>query len=383
MLKKILTITAISVTAVAIIIGAYFLIRKAITVITGPGPEAPETEVAITSNVKTLSDRQIFDYWILKNGATGTSTTEAEFSASSQEIYYLTPSGQFFRAAENEDELIASQAIENLQSIHPSHDGSLVLVQYGNILNPQFSILNIKERSWQPLPLNVRAVDFSPDAKQIVILASANGKDDLIIQDLASQPKSRKLISIYQRGLSLKWITKEKIIMLERPSDRSMGSAWEIEVANGNIKSFAPEIASLYMKWSDSGELSLKYSKDGDAPLLSVVNKNNDLISQLTLTLPDKCTISERVIFCAVPKNTTSINKASLLDSYFKNDLFFDDSIFKYEREGSMSTTSTSYRFAGIIATEGVILDISHPQLGSGGLYVLNRLDQKLYLVGL
>ena len=295
MFKKVIKIIVIVALAAAISYGGYFLFRKTIEVIRGPEVVPPAPVALPQIKPELLSDEEAFDYWILRPSPTSTSTQISQ-------IFYLTADGRILKAQKEKDELIASQPIQDLQSIRPSRDGSLVLVKFGSVISPQFSILNIIERSWQPLPLNVRAADFSPDSAQIALLVSANGKNDLVIQNLkppapqkgkaAPLPTSRRILSLYQKGLNMTWISPEKILLNERPSATVLSSLWQIDIKQGEIDPLINEEQGLLIKWQENEGRGIKYAIQNGTPHLRIVDIQGKIIEELSfgvLPFPAKC----------------------------------------------------------------------------------------------
>lgn len=385
MFKKTIKIIVIAGLAAAATYGGYLLFRETIEVIRGPEvvPQAPVTQPQIKPVV--LSDEEMFDYWIFRPISTSTEQIS--------QIFYLTPQGRILRAQKEPDELIASQPVENLQSISPSRDGSLVLVKFGSVVNPQFSILNVVERSWQPLPLNVRAAALSPDSLQIALLISTNGKNDLVVQDLNPQPpkkgvppkpSSRRILSLYEKGLDMTWVSSEKIFLTERPSSATPSSLWQIDLKNAEIISLVSEELGLIVRWQENEERGIKYSIIENVPRLQIVDTQGKLIDELSfsvLPLPQKCALSGKQLFCAVPeKNGNLREQANLLDAYLKQNFFFGDALYIYIYNEEGLSGGGSYSLFNRIPFENPPVDIKH--LGAFSdktLLFINRLDQKLY----
>lgn len=367
MLKKAITITAIILSAIGVLVGGYYLVVKTVEIITGPEAPAPKVAAPAPDKLKELSDKPVFDYWVVY-------TEETSY-------YYLTSSGEILEAKEDTDNSIAAQPIKDLQALSPSRDGTLVLVSFGSKLFPQWSILNVLDRSWQPLPLNVRSAYFSPDGTQLALLVSTNGKSDLIIQDLALQPKakklaSRKLLSFYQKGLTVQWLAPDKIILAERPSDISPSSIWQVDVKTAALTLLIEGTNGLMVQWSENGARGVKYNTGAEATSrLSVVNNKGETINNLDfITPPDKCVFTLASLFCSVPNlGLSGVELATLLDSYLKKSVYFNDTLYEYRQNSSgaySSTKGTSY---------GKPIDAVHLTALDNELLFINRLDQKLY----
>lgn len=375
MLKKVITIALIIFVAIAVLIGAYYLVVKTVEIITGPEAPAPKPAAVLPDKLKVLSDKEIFDYWV---------TTELNASTSllSVSYYYLTPQGEILEAREDIDNPVATQPIKDLQTIIPSYNGALVLVSFGSRLYPQWSILNVKERSWQPLPLNIRSATFSPDGTQLALLISTDGKSDLIIQDLSAQPKSggklksRKLLSLYQQGLSLLWRASDKIILSERPSDLTKSSAWQVDTKTGGIVPLMENMNGLAVQWSKDGKMGVIYSHyPSQSPILSIIDAKGKTLSTLDfIAPPDKCVFNSERLFCSVPDfRIASYQTSSLLDGYLKKSSYFSDTLYEYRQNAPGFFSSAK----GI--SYGKPIDATHLTALNNQLLFVNRLDQKLY----
>lgn len=373
MLKKILTITIILLMAIGMLVGGYYLVVKTVEIITGPETPGPKAEAPAPDKLKELSDKPVFDYWVVH-------TKETTSTPATTSYYYLTSAGEILEAKEDIDNSIAAQPIKDLQAISPSRDGSLVLVSYGSKLFPQWSILNVLDRSWQPLPLNVRSAHLSPNGTQLALLIATNGKSDLTIQDITLQPKakklaSRKVLSLYQKGLSVQWLMPDKIILAERPSDISASSIWQVDIKTAAIMPLIGETSGLMVQWAENGSRGVKYNTGAEATSrLSVINNKGETINNLNfISPPDKCVFIFDTLWCSIPTAFGGQKLATLLDSYLKKNIYFSDMLFEYRQDSSGAYSSTR----GI--SYGKPIDATHLTVLDNELLFINRLDQKLY----
>lgn len=377
MLKKILTITTIVILGIIALIGGYFLVKKTAEIITGGNPPPTPSATAMPENIKIISDNPVFDYWAHIIPAAASSSAKTEY-------YYITPEGEILEANEKEDTPIATQPITDLQSITPNQDGSRILVAFGNINNPQFSILNIVDRSWQPLPTSVRAADFSPDGTQLALLSSTDGKNDLIIQDLTLQPKAKRLgsktiLSLYEKGLILRWPNQNQIILSDRPSAVILGATWQVDIKKATINSLASDANDSVIQWSKRGTEGIRYIIDQNQnPSISIIDNSGNVTNQLDIiTFPDKCAFAENDLFCSTPNSLGTGSLQDILDTYLQKNAYFEDALYHLKRtaEGNYATQK--------ITAYGRPIDAVHLTPENDKVFFINRLDQKLYSLDL
>lgn len=359
-MKKYLKITAVILILTAIGFGIYYFFKKspvAQDFLSGvfPGTFKAGKEAGVQpiagEKLNTLTQDPIFDYWI--NSKTG-------------DIYYLTPVGQVIRVSGGQEELINSQTLPRLNQVLASNDGTLAIAKFSYPDFPTFSIFDTVTNSWQPLPPNTIAAAWSPNGPEISYV------DDraLKIFNLASK-KTSEIIKLTQKELMLHWRKDSRLFLtsLSGPSAKMM----ILDAKNKTLLPFLEE-NGLVIQWSANDELGIKLNSVNNRPQTSLIDGNGVTLSQLTfVTLPSKCLIEELKIYCAVPKNIGEGLK--LPEDYYKKAVYFDDTFYLINlSDGSVSELKSDLELK---------IDAEHLELRNNQLLFKNRLDSKLYSLGL
>jgi hypothetical protein len=168
-MKK-LTPIIIIVAFLALGVGVYFGWQKAKPYLNPTQTPSPTAEELLKQKIKILSDKEVFDYWL----NTSTSTTE---------INYISPEGKIFKA-NDQNEVISNQVVDNLQAVKASYNGSMVLIKSGSSVSSTFNIFDLQKKVWQPLGTGVTAADWSPTEQKIIYLIDTKtGASNLIIKE--------------------------------------------------------------------------------------------------------------------------------------------------------------------------------------------------------
>jgi hypothetical protein len=373
-MKKIIIILSIVLGILAMLAGVYFAWKKSKEILTPPAPNQQTEGGQITQKenqslpvqkLKIISDQPVFNYFISRNlNNNGTST--------SAEIFYFSQEGKIFKIGENDGpEAISSETIENLQAVKSSPDGKRALVKFGSLTSPKFIIFNAEEKVFELLPENIEAAAFSPDSKKIAYLEKITG--NLVVRGLEGvQLKSVKILSLAQEDFELEWILEGEIFLVPKPSAFYLAPSWSIDINKKTVSLLGEEAASLMIKWSVDGKMGLKFSNQRGS--LTLIDENG--ITQGTLgffTLPDKCFIAEKTIYCAVPE-TLPLN-AVLPDDYLKRNVYFNDSFYQID--------VVQNSLLEILGKTGISLDAVNLNFADNKLFFINRYDNNLYSLDL
>lgn len=359
--KKYLKITAAILVLIAIGFGIYYFFKKSpatqnflSAVFPGTFKTGEETgaQPIAGEKLQAITQDPIFDYWI--NSKTGN-------------IYYLSPVGQVLRISGGQEELVNSQTLSRLNRLTASPDGTLAIAKFSYPDFPTFSIFNTVTNSWQPLPAGTVAATWSPPPAGGQEIAYLDAKS-LKTLNLTNQ-KTAEILKLTQKEAEIHWRPDAKILITNGlPSSELESQIWSINPANKTIAPFLNEVG-LAIKWSDDGKFGLRLKSVNQAPLLGLIDENSQTLAELTfITLPSKCLIKEKKIYCAVPKNLPE--RINLPEDYYKKAVYFEDSFYLIDlNTGGVST---------IFNPESPI-DAEHLELDGDRLLFKNRLDDKLY----
>jgi len=379
--RRIIIIIVIGLCVIAIAVGVYFGWKNARVILNPPAtPSSGEPSAvkiatstapaeALSKKAQAISDQPIFDYWIFNSAST-----------SQAGVFYLANDGKIFQVkGDGQDEVITAEPILNIQSPKSASDGSRVIIQSGDTNSSEFLIFNTALRTFELMPANISAADFSPDGKQIAYLqtASTSALTNLVIKDLiGAKPKTTKILSFNQKGFDLNWTSTNQIILIPKPSAFYSGSIWSVDVKNKTLTLLVGETNGLMVQYSASGKTGLQFSSQtfGTIYKLNLIDNKGAIKANLDFaTLPSKCLISEPQIYCAIPKNIP--DRTILPDDYFKKAVYFSDRFYQINMTDNLSLE--------IFEPVDFAIDAANLKLIDGKLLFINRYDNKLYSVEL
>lgn len=345
----------------------YFLINQAASPTTAVKPETkPTSAEESASQLKIISQEPIFDYW-LASGA--------------QEIFYMNSEGKIAKAGDSQNTYLSEQIIENLNFILPAPDGQKIIAAFGDPRQPQFSVFDLTNNEWSPLPLEIKSAIWSPEGKRLAVVINRNGQSDLVILDLAKylssdfKQKTKSSTTIIKNfslwDLKMEWLTPDEIIFTDKPSNLTMGSAWRLNFAKTTKIAFT-EIVSpgngLMIKWLKN-DLGLKFQNQQS----SLINWAGQIMNNFSITvLPDKCVLMPNSLYCFLFTPTNP--KTNWPDDYLQKAVYTADNLYKFNLNDN--STNPIFVFAPI---EGKIIDAADLKILGNKILFINRYDNLLY----
>ena len=316
-------------------------------------PAVVQQPTVAKKKLTNLTENPIFDYWVNKT---------------SNSIYYIQPAGEVVRITDVV-KITNSQTLNKLNRVIASPDGNYAIAKFNYPNSTSFSLFNTETNSWQPLPPNVISAAWSPDSKQILIL------DDKALKILDIKDfKTKNIISMSQEELNLDWTSASTVVLSFPSSDQLPSSAWSLSLKDKSIVPLATNEYGLVINWSKDGQYGIKFNnvidyQAGKKPLTSLIKSDGQTLVNLSFnTIPSKCLILEKNIYCAVPKNIN--DGVILLDDYYKRSVYFDDSIHLLDLSDGSSKS---------LWQESSNIDADHLEIFNNQLLFKNRLDDKLY----
>ena len=371
-LKKYLKITLILVAAGLIAWLIYFLFREnpVIQNLVNLFPSSEKSGSGLNNGqeniakpkLQSLTENPIFDYWV---------------SQKTGDIYYLNESGQVLKKTSEKEELANSQTINKLNRIEPSSDGTYALAKFNYPQLPTFSVFNTVTGVWQALPANTLAAAWSPSHSTLRVSDPMGSGQEIIYADDKALKildiltgKTKEVLKITQKELELSWLSPSTVLLENQSLAGIPSNFWLLNLTTKNLVPFIQGESGLTIQWSKNREFGIKLNNENRAPRTSLIDKNGStLITFSFVTLPSKCLITEKKIYCAVPKN---INEGILLpDDYYKKSVYFDDDFYLIDLgNGSVNELKTD---------SDLTIDAEHLEISGGKLFFKNRLDDKLY----
>ena len=325
-----------------------------------PAGKAPP----VSGQLKTISGSSIFDYWV---------------ASSTQEIFYVSVEGKIAKINPGgQDVFLSEQLIENLNFVLPSSDSQKTIAAFGNSIQPQFSVFDLTNNNWSPLPLEIKSIAWSPEAKRLVALISQNNQTNLAVIDIAkyltSDAKQKeKAIKVIIKNFTLKdlkmdWLRPDEIIFTDKPSNLAMGSAWRLNLSKLNFDEIVPPGNGLIIKWLKD-DLGLKFQNQKS----SLINWAGQVINDFPfMILPDKCVLKSNSLYCFLFTPTSP--KTNWPDDYFQKSIYTNDGFYKFDLN---NLTAPELVFDP--TTAGKIIDAANLKTLGNKILFINRYDNQLY----
>ncbi len=358
-MKKNLIITASVLMISLIIFGVIFVYNQGKSSTNNLIPttqnQSNPTPTQQSQRVNNITSSPIFDYWM----------------SSDSMMYTINQSGQIQKQTPGAQEVVSTQIISALNRLYSAPDGNKIIARFNYPQHPIFSIFLIGENTWEPLPQNTLAAAWSLDSKKIIYLESKNSGGMIKILDLATR-KTQDVVGFNQRDVALDWIKElELLITINTPSIDFPSSIWSLNLKTKALKPIIREESGLSFIWSKENGVGLKLTSLKQKPILSLIDENFDTLTNLSfVTLPEKCVIAQKQIFCAVPQNIPDGTR--LPDDYYKKAVYFQDNIYRFDLTSGGITTLLENNSTPIDAMQLSIKDGKE-------LFFINRYDSKLY----
>ncbi len=371
MKKQIIKILII-VGAITIIALIFFLIWKKITapptitpppeelpIPTVPAPPTAEPPMIIPDAkiaLKKISSYPVFDFWAVPE---------------TREVLYIDPSGQVWSAKEGPDLEVSREQVSALNSTEVSPDKRKALVSFGNPKLPEWGVFDLLDKVWRPLPANIIQATWSTEENEIfVITANEDGSRSLAKYQLFPSPELLPILGKFNlRGVSIKTLSPNFLLIKERSSGLIMGRAWELDIENLKLNLLFTPARGLDIRISQDRKAIFKFSSVGG---FKILGENLEITTPLFFnTFPQKCEKEQGKVFCFAPTNTPE--NAVLPDDYFMKKFYTTDILYKINLETDETTPI-------IVSGEGIPnFDGINPQYLNNKLYFINRYDGHLY----
>ncbi len=279
---------------------------------------------------------------------------------------------------------VSPTPIQNLQKIIFAPDGSKLLAIFGDTAGLQAGVFDVRSRTWNAFPLNINDAAWSPTDNRLAYLIEKRGETTVGILDMGvAKPKPQTVLQVRLIDLALAWPSANTLILRDTPSGLLPNNAWEVDLKSKLLAPFAEDQNGLVLAWGKGTAseglafIAGRNSKGGTLNLLSPQGQVQQNFS--FLTLPEKCgfgsaqstSSTSRFLVCAVPKDTTALELATLPDDYYKGAILTDDSFY----EINLSTGGIQ----PIRVDTNTLIDGTSIRIYNSALFFINRQDQKLY----
>ena len=297
--------------------------------------------------------------------------------------------------------------IENPLEVVFSNDGKKILLTYGKITAPQFSVYDVASSTWQPILANTTAT-IRPKTHEVVYLYEKMGTKNLFIWDL-DKPKTtpQQISSLQIEDPILSWRDKDTLLINSRPSAYIKNTIIAFNLSKKTAIPLIKDEYALSVVWNDLGSMGLAFygNETYRGGNLRIRLAGGEESSKLTVTtLAEKCsffhprsyfemattsvvktkvatstsasttpTHSQNELYCAFPRDTKAFESAILPDEYYRGSLVMSDDLVKI----NLDDGSLGYVFSPTEAQ----MDIYKPFSGENEIYFINRNNNFLYSV--
>ena len=372
MLKKIVLISSIVLSGLALIASIYFLFfRESEPVFQpSPAPAVVQTPAVIDQNIVFVSR---------------TPYLSATLSPDSRKIRYFDQSTQSFIEVEfsglNPIKLLDAE-LKNISDIIWSPDKSKVIAVLNEKGVKRYRFIDLNSGEKIAYPPERKSPIFSPTSNKIVynFLDPAKNINKIEIADISGK-NWQEVSKIRIQDLVLQWPQNGKLALSFLSSALNPSSLFLLDIADGGLIKVIPESFGLEILWSPKGDKIIYSSvdKNGQGPMLKIASVPDRETKDLKVaTFAKKCAWSadNRTIFCAVPFEWPTA-KLTLPDDYHRRIFYTSDQIIKINPESGEETM--------VFSPSENLPDIQNIFLGSGEEYLFftNKKDGLFYAIKL
>lgn len=321
------------------------------------GNDISSATSALSTDLKIItkiSNGSVFDYTIV----------------SDQEIYYFTGTGKVFQARMDGDVAIIDTELGALNSVLRSPQGARALVAWGDPKKPSWSIYDVLDKTWRPLPKDIALAAWGVNDETLIAISEKEGVRTLQKISLAKNAISPSTIfSHFQmRDISFHTLDTDTIAILDRPSAFHAGNLYMLNLRTLTMRSVVREANGLSATFFPSFWLLFSSPEK-----ISLTKPGGELIRDLALrTIPQKCG-GKLEIYCFAPLELPQ--GTTLPDDIFKNKFYSVDGLYRIHENGESKLLLQS--------GENEIPQIDGQRLSvtSDYVYFINKHDGALYRI--
>lgn len=293
-------------------------------------------------------------------------------------LYELAENGDVYRKPEDGDAIkIEGVTVLDPRDVIPSASGRFAAVHFGKDRIGMFSLFDVDDRTWTPLPEGTEAVAWNPKLERIAYAARNGTIVSVRIFDPVTK-KTTEVIKLTIENPVLTWVIPGELYLSEKPTAGTPSSLWSLDIAKKTLKPVVREESGLSVRWAPDGSFGLKSTSNSKETVLVAISPNNQVLRAAPfITLPEKCVLTEEMAYCGVP---TALKSGSILpDDYFLRRIHAAENIVAW----NLSTGEVKTLIDGTepILIDGGIVQLESPSLQGSQMLFINAYDKKLYSV--
>jgi hypothetical protein len=291
-----------------------------------------------------------------------------------EEIYYFSRDGKVFQAHPEGDIAVSEKAIPSLNGVFVSASKKRALVSSGDPKRPTWSIYDVLDRAWRPLPTSLAYASWGGNDETLIGINEEGSNRALVRVNLVrNTPVITTLVSNFRmRDITLAATGADTLLLSEKPSAFYTASAWELSLRTLSMRPLFREAAGLIVRIFGGKLGGVAFEAPNRFSLLA---SNGSVQKELAFaTLPEKCGASGTEIYCFAPGN---LPEGSVYpDDYFKNTFSSTDSLHKIDPvNGSVETVLTSG------STDIPSIDGRDVSISARYIYFINKHGGALYRI--
>ncbi len=357
---------------------------------------------SITAPVNQVSDISDLSAEKQRFGVVAQNPTVDYFIDSENTVTLVQPDGKIAKIERGESSFISSSEINDVQGASFSHDGKKILVTFGDRLNIQASVFDIKNKSWNPLPAGSRSPGWSPIDYRIVYFSQKNGRGSLSTVDMAKEKSSPvDIMKLNALDMRLDWVERNRILVSDKSNALFFGFVTSLNLSNKSISPVLERESGIESAWSPALGLGLMLSsaREWKSGKLTLFKLSDNSAKEITLnTLPSKCAFATEeeeinsaspaststqapktekadVVYCAVPRDFRLFATYSAADDYYKKSIYSIDDFYRVNlKNGGVES---------VFADQAQFLDAINLKVFDQNLFFVNRYDLRLYAISL
>lgn len=264
-----------------------------------------------------------------------------------------------------------------------SADGAKALVLTGAQPRSQVNVFDVQTASWRVVPGTFRDAAWAPRGSQLATLTPdlKTGRTAVSLYDAATGRTTQTLVTLALGDASVAWPAAGTVVVADKPTARSTGSAWAIDVATRRISLLARGGNGFTALWDGTGRNGIAFEAKafGNGGATSVILDRVPAAKLSFTTLPDKCAFASLpgagssttpYVVCGVPRDQDGFQRFTLPDAWLRRMAFTDDVIVGINLE-----TKT----VDFTVSPPLPVDIGSLQVVGEDLYYLDRSSGKAY----
>lgn len=373
--RRILIVLAGIVILAGLVFGAWYLFRRASssTETTGNLPEiSGDIPVDATADASalvssTISTDPVVAYRAYPDGSTVT----------------VSPEGRVARIKDGAVVSLSEAPVSNFASASFSADGSRILVLTGVQPRSQVNVFEVSTASWRIVSGTFRDAAWAPRGSQLATLTPdpRTGKTSVAIYDAATGRTVQTLLSMAFGDVAVSWPAPGTIVVSDKPTARSVGSSWAIDIATKRISLLARGGKGFAAIWDDTAMKGISFESKpfGTGGTASIILNRTPAAKLSFTTLPEKCTFSSLpgagssttpYVMCAIPRDQDGFQRSTLPDAWLRNAFYTDDVIVGV----NLDTKTVDFTVVPPLAVDAVSL-----QVVGNDIYYLDRASKRVY----